>query len=334
MKVGVVILNWNGKELLSRFLSDLVKYSSKSTIYIIDNASDDDSITYIKDNFPSIKLIINPVNLGYAGGYNLGLKDVKEEIICLINNDVRVTKGWLDPIIDLFDSQSNVAIVQPHILDEKNPKQFEYAGAAGGYIDRFGYAFCRGRIFDKTELNEGQYDSATKIFWASGACFFIRKGVFESLNGFDESFFMHQEEIDLCWRAFNQNYECYCTSKSKVYHLGGATLPNSPLKVYYNFRNSLLMLTKNVPSLQLPFILFIRLLLDAIAGLNFLLNGKFLNFISIIKAHISFYINTFKTFKKREANKQTKPYFKVNSIVFQFFSLKREKFSEIKFYKS
>ncbi len=334
MKIAIVILNWNGEKLLRRFLPDLVKYSSQNTIYLIDNASEDNSIAFTQNNFPSVKHIINQKNLGYAGGYNLGLKNIKEDIFCLINNDVRVTEGWLLPIINLFKSQPNVAIAQPLILDEKKPDCFEYAGAAGGYIDRFGYPFCRGRVFDEIELNQNQYDTSTRIFWASGACFFIRKNVFQGLGGFDERFFMHQEEIDLCWRAFNQNYQSYFVNNSKVYHLGGGTLPNSPLKVYYNFRNSLYMLTKNVNALQLPFVLLIRLLFDGVAGIRFLLKGEFISFIYIIKAHLNFYINFFRILNKRGYHKQSKRYFSVNSIVFQFFILKKRKFSEIKFNKS
>lgn len=252
MTVALVVLNWNGKELLKRFLPEMLRYSKEATIYVIDNDSTDDSIDFLSTEFPEVNSIINTENLGYAGGYNAGLKGIKEELICLINNDIRVTKNWLPPIINFFKNNSNTGIVQPHILDEKDPSLFEYAGAAGGYIDRFGYPFCRGRIFDQIEQDQGQYEGNQNIFWASGACLFIRNALFQKLDGFDEDFFMHQEEIDLCWRANNAGSEVYCVGDSKVYHLGGASLPNSPLKVFFNYRNATYMLLKNVPTVQLP----------------------------------------------------------------------------------
>jgi len=334
MTVALVVLNWNGKELLKRFLPEMLRYSKEATIYVIDNGSTDDSIDFLSTEFPEVNLIINTENLGYAGGYNTGLKGIKEELICLINNDIRVTKNWLPPIINFFKNNSNTGIVQPHILDEKDPSSFEYAGAAGGYIDRFGYPFCRGRIFDQIEQDQGQYEGNQNIFWASGACLFIRNALFQELDGFDEDFFMHQEEIDLCWRANNAGSEVYCVGDSKVYHLGGASLPDSPLKVFYNYRNATYMLLKNVPTVQLPFILCCRLLLDGVAGARFLLKGELRNCLSILKAHAHMYFNFFKMLRKRSDKKPKNGYYKLNSIVFQYFILKKSKFFNLRFSKS
>ena len=334
MTVALVVLNWNGKELLKRFLPEMLRYSKEATIYVIDNDSTDDSIDFLSTEFPEVNPIINTENLGYAGGYNAGLKGIKEELICLINNDTRVTKNWLPPIINFFKNNSNTGIVQPHILDEKDPSLFEYAGAAGGYIDRFGYPFCRGRIFDQIEQDQGQYEGNQNIFWASGACFFIRNALFQKLDGFDEDFFMHQEEIDLCWRANNAGSEVYCVGVSKVYHLGGASLPDSPLKVFYNYRNATYMLLKNVPTVQLPFILCCRLLLDGVAGIRFLLKGELRNCLSILKAHAHLYYNFFKMLRKRSGKKPKNSYYKLNSVVFQYFILKKSKFFNLRFSKS
>jgi GT2 family glycosyltransferase len=251
--IAVVILNWNGRQLLEKFLPSVLEHSPEAEIYVADNASTDDSASFLANMFPQVKLIINNKNYGYAGGYNECLKEVEEDIYVLLNSDVEVTEGWLQPVIDLFETDPETAIIQPKILDYKNKTHFEYAGAAGGFIDKYGYPFCRGRIFDTIEEDQGQYNDDSQIFWASGACFFIRKNVFRELQGFDEGFFAHQEEIDLCWRAFNKNYKARFCHNSVVYHVGGATLNNSnPQKTYLNFRNSLLMILKNVPAAKLP----------------------------------------------------------------------------------
>ncbi|MEM6686591.1 MAG: glycosyltransferase family 2 protein, partial [Bacteroidota bacterium] len=248
MNIAIVILNWNGKELLAQFIPKVLNYSDDATIYVADNASADDSIDYIQTNFPTVKIIQNAQNGGYAKGYNDALPFVEEEIFCLLNSDIEVTENWLAPIRSEFEKHADTAIIQPKILDFKQKTHFEYAGAAGGYIDKYGYPFCRGRIFHTLEEDKGQYNTTEEIFWASGACFFIRKTVFEELGGFDEDFFAHQEEIDLCWRAFNLGYKAKYISESVVYHVGGATLDSTnPQKTYLNFRNSLCMLAKNLP---------------------------------------------------------------------------------------
>ncbi|OYQ31881.1 dTDP-Rha--alpha-D-GlcNAc-pyrophosphate polyprenol alpha-3-L-rhamnosyltransferase [Flavobacterium cyanobacteriorum] len=319
--IAVVILNWNGKKLLEEFLPSVMNHSPEAVIYVADNASTDDSVAFVTANFPDVKIIRNNGNYGYAGGYNKALEEVEEEYYALVNSDVEVTEGWLRPVLALFESDPETAIIQPKILDQKNKIMFEYAGAAGGFIDRFGYPFCRGRIFNTLEKDKGQYDDNTEIFWASGACFFIRRNVYRELKGFDEDFFAHQEEIDLCWRAFNLNYKIRFCGSTVIYHVGGATLSNTnPRKTYLNFRNSLLMMTKNLPSGQLLPVLFLRLCLDGLAGVQFLLQGKLSHIMAIIKAHFSFYALFSKFLSKRES-KQYRNYYKINSIVIKYYVL-------------
>ena len=328
-KIAVVILNWNGEKLLEKFLPSVVQFSEEATIYVADNASTDNSVMFLQENYPSIKIIQNSANIGFAKGYNVALKDVEEEIYCLLNSDVEVTKNWLTPILSVFENENNIGIVQPKILDYKDKTKFEYAGAAGGFIDKYGYPFCRGRIFDTIEADLGQYDDEKEIFWASGACFFIRKEIYRKLNGFDDDFFAHQEEIDLCWRAFNLGYKAKYISKSAVYHVGGATLnEGNPRKTYLNFRNSLFMLTKNLPKNKLIPILFTRMVLDGVAGMHFLVKGKFQHFLAILKAHFSFYAAINKNLKKRDKIK-SKQYYYTKSIVYFYFLKKIKLFTGI-----
>ncbi|HEU4495852.1 MAG TPA: glycosyltransferase family 2 protein, partial [Flavobacterium sp.] len=273
-KIAVVILNWNGRRLLETFLPSVIRHSPEAAVYVADNASSDDSAAFLEKTFPSVKIIRNTANFGFAKGYNQALRFVEEEYYALVNSDIEVTENWLKPILSIFESQPQTAIIQPKILDYKDKEKFEYAGAAGGFIDKYGFPFCRGRIFQSIEKDENQYDDEIQIFWASGACFFIRKDVFRKLQGFDEDFFAHQEEIDLCWRAFNQNLEARYCGKSAVYHVGGATLKEgSAHKTFLNFRNSLWMMIKNVPKEKLLTTLFIRLFLDGQAGIQFLISG-------------------------------------------------------------
>jgi GT2 family glycosyltransferase len=319
-KIAVVILNWNGTKLLEQFLPSILQNSPQATIYVADNASTDHSIAFIKKNFPSIQVIQNQANYGFAKGYNQALKQVDAEIYALVNSDVEVTENWLLPIIETFENESQTAIIQPKILDYKNKKYFEYAGAAGGYIDRYGYPFCRGRIFDTIEQDLGQYDDQCEIFWASGACFFIRSTVYNELKGFDADFFAHQEEIDLCWRAINKGYKIKYNSKSVVYHVGGATLEQgNPKKTFLNFRNSLLMLTKNLPITSLFTVLLTRFLLDGLAGIQFIMKGKFSHCWAIVQAHFSFYRWCKSNYKKRELPHRIK-YYKIKSIVFNYYA--------------
>lgn len=329
MKIAVVILNWNGILLLEKFLPSLLKYSAEATIYVADNASTDDSISFVKAFFPAVQIVKNDSNLGFADGYNQALKYIDAEIYALVNSDIEVTENWLQPIIKTFESEPNTAIIQPKILDFKRKEYFEYAGAAGGFIDQYGYPYCRGRIFDALEKDIGQYDDHCQIFWASGACFFIRSQVYKDLNGFDGEFFAHQEEIDLCWRAFNKGNIIKYNPESVVYHIGGATLQQgNPKKTFLNFRNSLLMLTKNLPKEQLYKILLGRMLLDGIAGIQFLAQGKPKHFFAVLEAHWSFYGLFMAYYKKRNKFQHTE-YYNVKSIVYLYFIRKIIVFNDL-----
>ena len=329
MKIAVVILNWNGILLLEKFLPSIVQYSPEATIYVADNASTDDSISYIKAFFPSILIVKNESNLGFASGYNEALKHIDAEIYALVNSDIEVTENWLQPILKTFDNEPKTAIIQPKILDFKNKEYFEYAGAAGGFIDKYGYPYCRGRIFDTLEKDKGQYNDNCEIFWATGACFFIRSAVYKELKGFDDVFFAHQEEIDLCWRTINKGYKIKYNSGSVVYHVGGATLEQgNPKKTFLNFRNSLLMLTKNLPKNKLYSILLGRMVLDGIAGIQFLMKGKFNHFIAILKAHFSFYKLFLDHYKKR-TKFQEQRYYHSKSIVYIYFIKKIVVFNDL-----
>jgi GT2 family glycosyltransferase len=326
MKIAVVILNWNGKKLLEQFLPSVVKNSPEATVYLADNASSDDSISFVTSEFPTIQIIKNAWNYGFAQGYNEALKEVDAEIFALVNSDVEVIPNWLQPIIETFQNYPQTAIIQPKILDYKRKDYFEYAGAGGGFIDKFGYPFCRGRIFETIEKDLGQYNDNCEIFWASGACFFIRSSVFKELNGFDVDFFAHQEEIDLCWRAKNKKYSIKYNGSSTVYHIGGATLNDeNPKKTFLNFRNSLFMLTKNLPKEKLFKILLIRMVLDGIAGLRFLFQGKFTHLFAVLKAHFYYYHFINNNLNKR-SEYQVNNYFDRESIVVNYYLKKRHKF--------
>lgn len=328
-KFAVVILNWNGTKLLRQFLPSVVQYSTEAEIYVIDNASTDESVKVVQDEFPCVKIIQNDGNYGYAKGYNIALKQINEPYLALVNSDIEVTEKWLNPIIKLFDINPDIAIIQPKLLDYKNKNYFEYAGAAGGYIDKLGYPYCKGRIFDALEEDLGQYDENSEVFWATGACFFIRNSVFKELKGFDDDFFAHQEEIDLCWRAFNKNYKAMYCHNSVVYHVGGATLNEAnPKKTYLNFRNSLLMLTKNLPKYTLLKVIFMRLILDGLAGIQFITQGKITHCLAIIHAHFGFYKRVFKYLAKRD-NYQREDYYHSKSIVWSCFLMKRKKFTDL-----
>jgi GT2 family glycosyltransferase len=319
MKIAVVILNWNGVKLLEQFLPSIVQYSPEAEIYVADNASTDDSIAFVEVTFPTIKIIKNESNFGFALGYNEALKNVEADIYALVNSDIEVTENWLNPILETFEKEPNTVIIQPKILDFKNKEYFEYAGAAGGYMDKYGYMYCRGRVFETLEKDNAQYDDNCEIFWASGACFFIRSSIYKELNGFDADFFAHQEEIDLCWRAFNKGHIIKYNSQSIVYHVGGSTLQHgNPMKTYLNFRNSLLMLLKNLPGSNLIWVLFCRLILDGIAGIKFIFQGDFKHLWAILKAHFAFYSLIFKYLKKRDTF-QSKKYYTLKSIIYQYY---------------
>ncbi|RZJ72888.1 glycosyltransferase family 2 protein [Flavobacterium sp.] len=329
MKTAIVILNWNGRKLLEQFLPSVVNYSDGAEIWLADNASSDDSILFTQQAFPSVKIVRNQTNLGFAGGYNEALKSIDANIYVLVNSDIEVTENWLTPILTTFENEPKTAVIQPKIRDYKRKDYFEYAGAAGGFIDAYGYPFCRGRIFDELEIDNGQYDDDCEILWASGACFFIRKAVFDELGGFDADFFVHQEEIDLCWRAFNAGHIVKYVGNSTVFHVGGATLSEgSPKKTHLNFRNSLLMLVKNLPSGQILPKIFSRMLLDGIAAFRFLSQGKVNLFWQVFVAHLVFYKMLRITYLKRQSL-QKKNYFKLKSIVYAHFVVGRKTFKEL-----
>jgi len=333
MNVAVVILNWNGKTLLEKFLPSIVANSKPAKIYVADNASTDDSVDFVENNYTNqITLIKNKTNSGFAKGYNEALKKVKADIYILLNSDIEVTPNWLEPIIDRFKSNLNTAAIQPKLLDYKDKTKFEYAGAAGGFIDFLGYPFCRGRVFMSIEKDEHQYDDVTSIFWASGACLCIRSDIYNHLGGFDEDYFAHQEEIDLCWRVHNLGYQIDYVGLSTVYHIGGATLrEENPTKTFLNFRNSLYSVIKNVPKQYLILIIISRLILDAVAGVKFIFELRPIHTLAILKAHFSFYNNLNLMLKKRrESINKTNHYYKCMGIVWQHFVLGKNKFSEIK----
>lgn len=328
-KIAVVILNWNGQKLLEQFLPVLLRYSDAATVYVADNASTDSSVAYVQQHFSEVRIIRNAENYGFAKGYNEALRSVAEPYYALVNSDIEVTQNWLAPILSAFEQQPEIAILQPKILDYKNKLLFEYAGAAGGFIDRFGYPFCRGRLFDTIESDHGQYNDSHDIFWASGACFFIRKSAYEELKGFDADFFAHQEEIDLCWRAFNKGMRSRYIPESTVYHVGGATLEQSnPKKTYLNFRNSLIMLVKNLPASVLLPVILARLVLDGLAGVQFLLKAQPRHCLAVIRAHFAFYAVLRASYRKRDTV-QLPRYYRVRSIVWDYYARGKRTFDSL-----
>jgi GT2 family glycosyltransferase len=298
---AVVILNYNGVKWLKLFLPNVIENSQEDAdVIVIDNASTDESIAFLQKEFPKIQVVLLPENYGFAGGYNQGLKELDYTYLVLLNSDVEVSKDWVKAPIKLLEDNPNIAACQPKILAYNDKKSFEYAGASGGFIDKYGYAFCRGRMVDELELDKGQYQDAIPIFWATGACMFIRSEIYNKMGGFDESFFAHFEEIDLCWRIKNEGHAIYCEPESTVYHVGGGTLnSDSPRKTFLNFRNSLSMLYKNLPKKKVFPIIFIRLILDGLIGIKFLLSGKISHTLAIIKGHFAFYGRISELKKKR-----------------------------------
>lgn len=291
MKVSVVILNWNGKNWMEKFLPSVITYSQSENVEIVvaDNASTDDSIDFLRKNYPQVRLIIFDKNWGFAGGYNKALAEINSEYTVLLNSDVEVSENWLNNLVDYMDENPNIAAVQPKILSQLNKNLFEYAGAAGGFIDQYGYPFCRGRIFSVVEKDNGQYNLPIDIFWASGACLMIRTAVYKAVGGLDESFFAHQEEIDLCWRLRARGHRIVCVPKSAVYHVGGGTLSQeSPRKTFLNFRNNLLLLYKNLPDSELIKVMQTRRFLDYLSVLQFSLTGKRKNAKAILDARKEF----------------------------------------------
>lgn len=337
IKTAIVILNWNGLKFLQMFLGKVVEYSldDQTEIFVADNGSTDDSVSWLKDNYPLISLINLKKNHGFAGAYNIALNQIDAKYYVLLNTDIEVTEGWLQPLVEFMDKNIDVASCQPKILSYNSKAQFEYAGAGGGFIDKYGYPFCRGRIFNNVEEEKGQYDDSIDIFWSSGACMVTRRVAWEKCSGFDDDFFAHMEEIDLCWRFQKNGYRNSYVGSSVVYHVGGGTLPyDSPFKTYLNFRNSLFLLYKNLPDSGFHSTLFIRKLLDGIAALVFLLRGKPGSFLSVIKAHIHYYKSLKSLKNKRNSLKSDKLNTSLTtilnkSLVFEFYLKGRKTYKAI-----
>ncbi len=335
-KIAIVILNWNGASMLMRFLPDVLKYSCReAVVYVADNASTDNSVDVMKAHFPEIKLILLDKNWGFAEGYNKALEQIDAEYYVLLNSDVEVSHHWLSPLAEFMDNHPEVAACQPKLLSENDKDSFEYAGACGGFMDRYGYPFCRGRIFDTVERDNGQYDYAMEIFWATGACMMVRASDFIKAGGFDGRFFAHNEEIDLCWRLHLSGKKIYCIPDSYVYHIGGGTLPkNNPMKTYLNFRNNLIMLYKNLSEKELKRVMFVRFFLDYIAAFQSLLSGRCKDFLAILKARKDFkkmlpeYAKTRKEIQEKRKTDHVKEMFGI-SILWKYYFKRCKKFSEI-----
>ena len=332
--VAVVILNWNGKKFLEQFLPSVLDATyANCKIIVADNASDDDSVSFLQQKYPSVEIILNPSNEGFAKGYNTALKQVEAAYYVLLNSDVEVTPGWIEPIIELMESDKKIGACQPKILSFNNKSEFEYAGASGGWIDSFGYPFTRGRVFDVCEKDMGQYDDATPCFWATGAAMFVRSDVYHEMNGLDEYFFAHQEEIDLCWRMQLFGYKIYVQPKSVVYHVGGGTLPKgNSRKVFLNFRNNLIMLAKNLPFWKGCWKISVRFGLDAVAAWKGLLAGEFQYFMAIAKSHMAFM--NWLLFVKRTTPKPEYPSYIFNGcyrgmLIWNYFFKNKKTFKEI-----
>jgi len=331
-KVAVVILNFNGKRFLERFLPGVIAHSHDSAeIIVADNASSDDSVSFLGKKYPAIRLIQNVKNDGFSTGYNLALKQIEADYYILLNSDIEVTPNWIKPLIDLMEGDPLIAACQPKIRSLEQPELFEYAGAGGGFIDKFGYPFCRGRLFLHLEEDLGQYDDDLEVFWASGACMFVRADLYHKHGGLDDSFFAHMEEIDFCWRMKNQGFKIMYSGKSTVFHIGGGTLPKkSSRKTYLNFRNNLSLLYKNLPQKQLFRVIFLRLILDGVASLKFLFEAGFADFFAVMRAHLHFY-RKLPQLRKKRSNIHPHPVNRVyqKNIVFEHFVLKKKCFTSL-----
>ncbi len=330
---AIVILNWNGKKFLQQFLPSVMQTTYQHTQFIVaDNCSTDDSINFVENNHPGVRIIRHKQNWGFAKGYNEALKDVNADYFILLNSDVEVNPGWLEPMVELLDANPAIAACQPKILSWHNRKMFEYAGAAGGWIDKYGYPFCKGRIFETVETDNGQYDIAEPVFWASGAALFIRSAVFRELNGFDEYFFAHQEEIDLCWRIQSSGYKVWSCPGSIVYHVGGGTLQkDNPRKTFLNFRNNLVMLAKNLPLSKKIVVLPSRFVLDFITAFRGLLGGKGGYFMAIVRAQFAF-LGWLIFYRKQRVDIKSNSYlsgYLLSGIVWQYFIKNKKTFTEI-----
>jgi len=338
-KTAVVILNWNGEKLLRKFLPSVLAYSilPGTKVIVADNGSSDKSVELLRNEFPQADLLDLKQNYGFAKGYNETLRQVDAEYYVIMNSDVEVSEGWLQPVISLLDNDKTIGAVQPKILSYSEKNRFEYAGAAGGYIDRFGFPFCRGRILEETEDDHAQYDQVCDIFWGSGACLVIRSELFHKAGGFDADFWAHMEEIDLCWRIKNMGYRIVFCPGSKVYHLGGGSLPyGNPKKLFLNFRNNLSLLYKNLPSEKLVCTLLTRMIFDGAAAFHLLAKGNARGFVSVIHAHFRFYRSISSLHKKRKnqgkfLKRTMHPEMFRKSIILNYYLKNKKRFSELNF---
>lgn len=336
-QVAIVILNWNGEKMLSQYMKTLMEYSRRSAkVYVADNASTDQSVAFLKQHFPEVQIIQLEKNWGFAEGYNKALQQVEATYYVLLNSDVEVTHHWLTPLIEFMDNHPEVAACQPKLLSVTNKDAFEYAGACGGFIDKYGYPFCRGRIFDTVEDDNGQYDVRAEVLWATGACLMIRSADYWKVGGLDGRFFAHNEEIDLCWRLRMAGKKVCCIPDSQVYHVGGGTLPKgNPMKTYLNFRNNLTMLYKNLPDRELKMVMRVRWWLDYVAAFQTLLcNGNVGDFKAIFRARRDFkrWRGDFKA--DRDALQHSRvvavvPERKNFSILWQYYVKGRKRFAEL-----
>jgi GT2 family glycosyltransferase len=333
-KTAVVILNYNGQKYLTDFLPSVINHSKNADIYVADNASTDDSLLVLERDFSSVKIIQLLENHGFAQGYNEALEQIKDQFqyYILLNSDVEVPENWIEPVIDLMEFNPNISACQPKIKYFHEKTHFEYAGAAGGYIDRLGYPFCRGRVFLSLEEDLGQYDDNVEVFWATGACMFVRANVFHEVGGFDGDFFAHMEEIDLCWRMKHAGYQIFACGESEVYHVGGGTLPKTnPYKTFLNFRNGLVMLYKNHPDKNLYRTLLTRLILDGVAGVKFLFFDSWEDCWAVVRAHFNFYVHFYTWHKKRQKVQKRNDLGQIfkHNIVWQYFVKGKERFDEM-----
>jgi GT2 family glycosyltransferase len=337
-KTAVVILNWNGIDYLKNFLPALIRYTCIHGVELVvaDNASSDGSVEFLESEYPGIQVLKLDKNYGFTGGYNKALAQLKADYFMILNSDIEVTEGWIQPLIALMDKQADVAACSPLLLDYNNKENYEYAGAAGGYIDKYGYTFCRGRIFDKLEEVQSNYNKPADVFWTTGACMLVRAEMFQKAGGFDEHFFAHMEEVDLCWRWKNMGFKLKVLPNSKVYHVGGGTLPKSnPFKTYLNFRNNLFLLYKNLPRNKMSKVLFIRILLDYLSVIRFLASFSFKDIKAIFKAHRDFQRKKvdYIAFRESQHSKIVKSDHEERysySIVLDYFLLGRKRFSQLR----
>ncbi|SEI88003.1 hypothetical protein SAMN05216327_104367 [Dyadobacter sp. SG02] len=327
--VAIVILNYNGQHYLEKFLPKVIEYSGSHAIWIADNASTDHSLEWLNTHYPELNTLVINENKGYAGGYNDALRRIQADYYILLNSDIEVTENWIAPVIAFMESDPLIAACQPKIRAYDLPTHFEYAGAAGGYMDYLGYPFCRGRIFDTREEDLGQYDDEKDVFWATGACLFVKSSAFHAASGFDESFFAHMEEIDLCWRLLNMRYRITYCGKSTVYHVGGGTLHKSnPKKTFLNYRNNLIMLYKNLPKGRRWKTVLIRLVLDGISSVRFMATGAWPDVLAIVRAHFAFYGMIPELTRKIPRTRYRAPLY-YRSVVWEYFVLGKHKFEKL-----